>query len=70
MRDPLIEDILRIRRRRLKELKRDFKGAMAGSNELLDQICDVVLSETGERQYVISAAKMHDVLIAPRLQRK
>src|SRR5688572_31634994 len=51
-------------------LKRDFKGAIAESNELFYKLCDVIVSPTGERRYVASAEKAYDVLIAPRLARE
>jgi hypothetical protein len=70
MQDPLLKDIRRMRARRSKALKRDFKRAMAESNELIYKVCDVVVSPTGERRYVASATKMYEVLIAPRLPRK
>lgn len=38
------------------------------SNELLHQVCDVVISPSGERQFVASGKKMYDVLIAPGLR--
>lgn len=70
MQDPLLRDIRRIRARRSKELSRDFKGAIAGSNERLLRVCDVVVSPAGEKQFVTSKQKMYDVYIAPRLQGK
>jgi hypothetical protein len=70
MQDPLLRDIRRIRAHRSKELKRDFKRAMAESNELIYKLCDVVISPTGERRFVASGTKMHDVLIAPKLREK
>jgi glutamyl-tRNA reductase len=70
MQDPFLKHIRQVRARRLKELKRDFKRAIAESNERLFRSCDVVISPTGERQYVASKEKMYDVYIAPRLRRK
>jgi hypothetical protein len=70
MQDLLLKDIRRIRAHRSKELKRDFKRAVAESNELLSKLCDVVISPSGERRFLASATKAYDVLIAPRLQRK
>jgi hypothetical protein len=49
---------------------REFKAATADNNELLYKVCGVVISPTGERQYVTSAAKIYDVLIAPRMRGK
>jgi hypothetical protein len=70
MQDPLLKDIRRARAERSKALKRDFKGAIAESNELFYKLCDVIVSPTGERRYVASAEKAYDVLIAPRLARE
>jgi hypothetical protein len=70
MKDPLLKDIRRIRAQRSKDLRRDFKRAVAESNELFYKLCDVVTSPTGERRFVASGPKMYDVLIAPRRRRK
>jgi hypothetical protein len=68
MRDPILEELRRVRRRHLKELKRDIHREAIESNELLHKICDVVILPTGEQQFVASAAKMYEVLIAPKLR--
>lgn len=70
MQDSLLKDIRRMRARRSKALKRDFKRVIAESNELFYKLCDVVISPTGERRFVASAEKAYDVLVAPRLPRK
>jgi hypothetical protein len=70
MRNPLIAEIRRIRVKQSKELAQNPHQAVIDSYELLHKVCDVVVSPTGERQFVASATKMHDVLIAPRLPRK
>jgi hypothetical protein len=50
-------------------MKRDFHRAVAESNERLLRICDVVISPTGERQYVASKEKMIAEYMASRRQR-
>ena len=66
MRDPILSELRRVRARYLKEMEQDIHRSAAKSNELLHRVCDVVLTPTGEQQFVISARKVHDVLIAPR----
>jgi hypothetical protein len=51
-------------------MERDIHRSATESNKLLDKVCDVVISPTGERHFVTSAKKMYDVLIAPRLSQK
>ena len=69
MRDPLIAEIRRARAKLSKELEQDADKAMARWEDLRLKICDVIVTPTGERRYVASAVKMHEVLIAPRLAR-
>jgi hypothetical protein len=70
MRDPILRELRRVRARYLTEMERDIHRSAAKSNELLYKVCDVVVSPTGERQFVTSAKKMYDVLIVPKLRRK
>ena len=71
MRNPLIAEIRRIRAKQALERARNpHRDEVAESYELLHKVCDVVVSENGERHYVASATKMYDVLIAPRLAKE
>ena len=70
MSDKILRELRRVHAEHLKEMERDMHHFAAESNELLHKICDVVISPTGERQFVASFSKMYDVLIAPGLQRK
>ena len=70
MRNPLIDEIRRVRAKLSKELAEDPEKVFARWSELRLKICDVVISPTGEEHYVASATKMHEVLIAPRLAKK
>ena len=68
MRNPIIDEIRRIRAKmdgkRAQNPNRDY---VAESHELLLKVCDIVVSENGERRYVTNWNKMYEVLIAPRL---
>jgi hypothetical protein len=70
MQGPLVKHIRRVRAQRLKELKQDFHRAIAESNERLLRICDLVISPTGERQFVTSKEKMLDEYMTSRRRRK
>ncbi len=70
MQGPLVKHIRRVRAQHLKELKRDFDRTIAESNERLLRICDVVISPTGERQFVASKEKMIAEYMASRRRRK
>ncbi len=70
MRDPLIDEIRRVRAKLSKELAEDPDKVFARWRDLRLKICDVVVSPTGERRYIASASKMHEVLIAPRLAKE
>jgi glutamyl-tRNA reductase len=65
MQDPILRELRRIRARYLKEMRADMHRSAAKSNEVLDRLCDVVISPTGERHFVLSATKINDALIAP-----
>jgi hypothetical protein len=67
MRDPILEELRHIRLQFLREMEEDMHRSAAKSNELLHKVCDVVVTATGERQYVLSPQKMYDELIAPRM---
>ncbi len=62
MQDPILRELRRVRARFLKEMEQDMHRSAEKSNELLHKVCDVVISPTGERQFVVSAQKMSDVL--------
>jgi hypothetical protein len=70
MRNPLIDEIRRVRAKLSRELAEDPDKVYARWNDLHHKICDVVISPTGERRYILSAAKMHEVFIAPRLAKE
>ena len=70
MQDPVLRELHRVRARFLKEMEQDMHRSATESNELLYEICDVVVSPTGEYQFVISAEKIHDALSAPCQQSK
>ena len=70
MRNPLIDEIRRARAKLSRELAEDPDKVYARLDDLHRKICDVVVSPTGERRYITSAAKMHAVFIAPRLAKK
>jgi hypothetical protein len=70
MRDPIIDEIRRVRAKLSKEMAEDPDKFFARLNDLHHKICDVVVSPSGERRYITSAAKMHEVFIAPRLAKK
>ena len=63
MQDPILRELRRVRARYLREMEEDMHRSAAKSNEVLHKLCDVV---TGEQQFVLSAKKIHDTLIAPR----
>ena len=46
-------------------MKHDMHRFAMEWNELHEKICDVVILPNGERQFMPSATKMYDVLIAP-----
>ena len=64
MQDPILRELHRVRARYLKEMKEDMHRSAAKSNEMLDKLCDVVVSPTGERQFVLSAKKVNDRFLA------
>lgn len=69
MQGPLVKHIRRVRVQRLKELKQDIHRAAAESNARLLRISDVVISPSGERQFILSKEKMLAEYHASRLQR-
>jgi hypothetical protein len=67
MRNPILSELRRIRARHSREAAKMKPGqAVAESYARREQICDVVISETGERRYIASATKMREHLIASR----
>jgi hypothetical protein len=71
MRNPLIDEVRRIRAKMDREWARNpGRDEVAESRALLEKVCDVIVSENGERRYITNATKMLDVLIAPRLAKK
>ena len=70
MRNPLIAEIRRVRAKLSRELAEDPEKVFARWRDLRLEICDVVVSPTGEQRYIASATKMREVLIAPRLAKE
>jgi hypothetical protein len=68
MHDPILEELRRVRLQFLREMEEDMHRSATKSNEILHRLCDIVTSPDGERQFVVSAQKIHNELIAPRLQ--
>lgn len=60
MRNPILSQLRRVRLRRSRERAKNPGRAVAESYELREKICDVVVSETGERRYIASETKMLD----------
>ena len=71
MRNPLIDEIRRIRakmaRERAQNPDRDY---IAEAAELRRKVCDVVVTETGETHYITNKEKLYEVLVAPRLAKQ
>ena len=71
MRNPLLDEIRRVRAKRACEWAQSpDRDYVAESRELLLKVCDVVIDEQGNRRYITNAAKMYDVLVAPRLAKE
>jgi len=68
MHDPILEELRRVRLQFLREMEEDMHRSAMKSNELLHKVCDVVITATGEQQYVLSPHKVYDELIAPRME--
>ena len=71
MRNPILDEIRRIRAKRAMDWAQDpDRDYVAESRARLLKVRDAVIDGNGKVRYVTNAKKMYEVLIAPRLAKE